>query len=154
MANWINYWTGDTMDREVTHVPLNHTAANKFYERGVRPGDTVFVLSFRNGDLFIVARLVVAEIVGQSAAEQQLGHDLWQAKDHLIAVPGRSTAVRNDAIVPDNRMSDIGFIDKSGARSHPKRNNGKVEPQTFRHIRQIDSATATLFESVLASPPT
>lgn len=151
--NWIQYWTGDTVDDNLGPDPLNHTADNAFRKKGVEPGDTIFVLSFRNGNLYVVGRLVVAEILDQKPAERKLGQRLWKAKDHVIGEPGRSTPVRDDAIVPPDRIDEIGFLDDSGARSHPKRNHGKLEPQTFRHTRRIDSSTAALFEDVLASHP-
>ena len=156
MAFFTHYWARDTF--KDNHLSagnavgdeLLHTAGNHFRSRGVIFGDTVYVISYHNGTLYVVARLAVESIVNQAKARAMLGYDLWQARDHVIAQKGSSSPTRFDRTIDRQAMRDIEFISSDGSVVQPAKNrHGAIDPQTFRGVREITPATAALFDTRL-----
>lgn len=157
MAYFTHYWKGSTFESTKNDVPLgrntgflDHTAGEQFKSRGVQRGDTVYAITFKSGELFVVGRLIVDQILGQREAQRLLTYELWEASEHLIGDSTKLTTMRFDAVVPDAKVAAIRFLDRDGARSAPARNRrGGIDPQTFRGVRQITEPTARLFDDVL-----
>lgn len=123
--------------------------------RDVGPGDTVYVVNFFRGELYVVGRLVVDQIVNRAQAEHILGTtDLWEAREHVIGRKGDSTFMRFDAVIPAAQLPQIEFVASDGSIHPPARNrHGAVDPQAFRGVREITRKTAKLFERCLAQQP-
>jgi hypothetical protein len=77
-------------DREA----LEHSASNEFRARGVTPGDLVYVVTVRNGQLYVGASLVVGQLLGQRAAERALRGGLWTHWQARRARANRSRGLR------------------------------------------------------------
>jgi len=153
MSFFTHYWSGETFKR-LAQTPggdLDHTAGNQF--NGVMPGDTVYVISFFGGVLYVVGRMTVERVATREEAIAVLGtSDLWDAKQHVIAKQGTSSRERFDVPISQSDVWTIEFIDSNGAVVPPKRNrHGRVDPQTFRGVREITAPTASLLDSYLDS---
>jgi len=155
MAYWTHYWTNDTFryEAEFGRDELVHTADNVFRQRGVAPGDVVYVVTNLKGTIYLIGRMVVDRVLDQQAAEKLFGLDVWQADDHLIAREPMSKC-RYNVTVPFRKLKDIEFItdtgldvikfdQRVGADPHT------VDRQTLRGVREITASTAGLFDSLL-----
>ena len=71
-----HYWTNETVAAHQASgfegIPLVHTAGNLFEPRGVKAGDKVFVVTVRQGDLFLIGRMVVDRVVATLDAIAQI----------------------------------------------------------------------------------
>ena len=153
MSFFTHYWTGETFKREAQGPvgDMVHTAGNQFTSRGVMPGDTVYVISFLHGVLYVVGSLAVDLIVPKAKARVILGtSDLWSADEHVIAKKGGSSRARFDSPISQSDIQEVEFIGSDGSVLPPKRNrHGQIDPQTFRGVREITATTASQFDSYL-----
>lgn len=147
-----HYWTNKTWcDR--SHWPgglLSHTADNRFKQRGVTSGDSVYVITVQQGRFFLLCRLTVNCICNQHKAEQILKNcKLWAANDHVIA--SSATPKRFDFEVPTTITEKLLFT--SSGHSHPLKfkSPGKLDQQTLRGVRELEPASARLLDELL--PP-
>ena len=95
MASFTHYWEGNTCDAMFADGldgdTLDHAADKLFTQRGVGPGDKIYVVNNLRGNLVLIGRLEVDKIVSQAEAERVLGdNNLWDAPEHVIAKPGTS----------------------------------------------------------------
>lgn len=149
MTAWTHYWKRRTAEAPRSG-PLDHTASNRFRSRGVKKGDTIYVISFWDGTLRILGRLDVDLIVDQAQAERIRGEDLWPAYDHVLAKPGSATMF-GSSVVPDLDLAKVEFMKADGTTvGVTYKREGKVEPQSFRsEVREITKKTARLFDQLL-----
>src|SRR5687767_4323188 len=88
MRFFTHYWTNQTWEeqRPIGHgEPLLHTASNTFRQRGVEPGDCVYVLTVSRGVLFLGGKMIVESVADQQTAEHARQDSLYEARDHLLA---------------------------------------------------------------------
>ncbi|WNG61376.1 hypothetical protein F0U59_46715 [Archangium gephyra] len=100
MTAYLNYWSNFQLDAEWDE-PLDHIAGNQLEK--VKPGDVVWVVSFSEGRLWLMGRVVVKEVTTQHRAAKKLGKkpsELWNAKWHVLAVPGTEQWVKRVDITP------------------------------------------------------
>jgi hypothetical protein len=155
VRTWTHFWSAEAVaaSTAIATSMFDHSASNQFRDRGVAPGDAVFGISYVDGDLHVIGRLTVDKIVDQATAEHLLPYEPWMAADHVISAPQTCTAMHYDRIIGGAQMGQISFVLASGGVGGVKhRRDGKVEPQSFRGVREITPGTARLFESVLATP--
>ncbi len=157
MAFFTYYWNREQLlanleefEQTGSTSPLGYTGGSGFASRQVSQGDVLYVLNWHEGELWVLGRMTVGRVLKRAEAQAELG-DIFDANEHVLAQPGHATLRVFDAIIDDDEdLDSIGFLDRSGARSHPKRNErGEIEPQTFRNVRQITEDTAELFDTYL-----
>jgi hypothetical protein len=103
------------IERRAQHAnrTLCHTANRQFRARGVVPGDRVYVVAVREGELLLIGRLSVERVVGQREAERRLGHDdVYEAPDHLL---GHGSSLELDRVVPDASAATLDRVLERGA---------------------------------------
>ena len=155
MRYWTHYWTPGAVSGSASMgISLcDHTASNQFLDRGVAVGDAVFVITYADGDLRVLGRLIVERVVDYAAAQRLLPYEPWQAADHLISSAQNCTKLSFSTSIDPTNFQQIEFVRASGALTGIKnRRDGSVEPQSFRGVREITPGTARLFEQALASP--
>ena len=154
---WTHYWKNQTVENREQREPgtggLGHTADNSFKKRGVKPGDSVYVVSVPEGKVQLIGLLVVDRILNQRQINSYFGEEVWVAADHLVAREPVAEC-RFDVFVPVRDLGKINFITAKGldgikfdqrVGANPK----TVDRQTLRGIRKITADTAALFESLL-----
>jgi hypothetical protein len=158
MTNFTHYWTATTLaaQRAISRPGerLEHCAGNLFRARHVRHGDRVYIVSFSRRDLRLVARMTVDRIVSESEAYRilQPSYGLWEADEHVLALPGSDTEIHFDLLVPAKSVAAIRFLGADGTSNPPAVNrNGNVDPQTFRGVREITPSTAAAFDRLLGA---
>lgn len=146
---WTHYWKNDTWDQE-TDEPLDHAASNVFRSRGVASGDRVYVVTVRDGHLYLGGVIAVDAVVGQAEAERRLGNSsIWAADDHVIARdPG--------PFVRDRQMADevaraLRFLPNGEPMVFKE---GAIDTQTMRGVRELAPESAALLDRELDEEPT
>ena len=83
VAIWTHYWKREMVEQgEGTFV--GHSASGMFRQRGVQPGDRLYVVSVSGGRLRIVGRLDVEDVVSQQRANELFGRPVWEGEEHVI----------------------------------------------------------------------
>jgi hypothetical protein len=123
---------------------LDHTASDQFRSHGVQPGDRVYVVAMREGQLLLIGRIAVERVVDQDEAERHFGRPVYEARDHLI---GHGTPVRLDRVVPESIAR--GIERESGKRLKIDPTRYAVDVLSLRTTGRITSASAELLDSVL-----
>lgn len=161
MRYWTYYWgnkqvTGDIKEFEETGVfyPLEYAAGSRFDAAGISVGDTLYILNWMDGALFVLGRMRVGEMYDRAEAERRFGDAVYDAPEHISAEPGTATLEVFDSFLPELDLDDIEFLAPDGSTRAPKRNDrGEIEPQSFRNVREVTAGTASLFDSILGFDP-
>jgi hypothetical protein len=156
MAAWTHYWRKDTVAREREAVDagersdlLDHAASNAFRRRGVTAGDDLYVISFSDGELYVIGHMLIDRVVGHDEARRALDYKPWAADDHALARRSGATRFHFDAVVPEDRMKDVAFVAPDGTVGVARDHRGNPDPQTFRGVREVTPSTARLFDGLL-----
>lgn len=154
MTAFTHYWKNDTFEQMRANgsegEPLNHTAGNTFANAGVKKGDTVYVITVIKGDLFLVGRMTVSQIVHSDAeAERLLGSDVWSADDHLIATESECTPMEFRRRVPIETVQKLRFEAKEGPKPLTFKSPGGLDQQTLRGVRKLTRPSVGLLDSIL-----
>ncbi len=142
---WVNKWLEH---KAVTEGEvLCHDAGNQFRTRGIKRGDFVYVVTVREGDLYLMGRLQVGEVCSLARATANLGPDLWDANDHLIAESGSETPMRADGKVASEVAKLLTFVTSDGKDDlgHP------VEHMKLRTVRELDRDSADRLDQLFGS---
>lgn len=89
MQQWAQkYWRDDAQARGDEGAPFNHTASNQFGPRGLQSGDRLYVVGIDAGELLLIGRMDVGNVVRTSEARRLLGSsDVYPSEWHAIARP-------------------------------------------------------------------
>ena len=142
--HFLAYWTPRTVDRQLEdNDNLRHSASNQF--RHVRPGDTVWIVTVRQGTLRFVTRIVVERITSQAGAAEELGcwrDDLWDATHHIIAEVGTELPIYDCDI--HHLAATLRFKSKAGKDRLILGPDGEVNAQQLQTMRWLWPEAAEL----------
>jgi hypothetical protein len=152
--SWIRYWSRSTATGAEGRA-IDHVASDQFHDAGVDVGDWIYVITYRDGLLYVMTSMIVGHLVDRERAEEILGHThLWEARWHVIARPETVRRATLAAALTDTETAAIVFLGRDGKRASPARNrHGSIDPQTFRTVRRVDPATAAMFKRLLDENP-
>jgi serine/threonine protein kinase len=146
--HWLLYWRPDTVDKH--SGCLDYAASGQFAKRGVQPGDVVWIVTAREGILFLVGRLSVGSVVDGERAEERLGRgDLWDAEAYALAEPGSAESLVNISLT--ECVEQLEFASTSSPRLTLK--HGLVNAQQLQAMRQVVPAAARLLTLVYSLRP-
>lgn len=116
--HFTHYWSRRSCDYYMSigqeGLPLDHTAGSRFMERTVSINDFVYVVTTREGELFLIGKMQVGEIVfSDEEAKARIGYEPWSAPQHLIAKS--CTPMRFDRPVPLEATRSLRFIGPVGS---------------------------------------
>jgi hypothetical protein len=141
MADFTTYWLPAQVTTNVGHA-IEHIADN--YLGQVRPGDTVWIVNVKKGELFLVGRIVAAEIVDKATARRRLGYAPWDATHHVLCSRRDAETAR---LVPLGKVAwDLTFESDTSERLTPRA--GKVYGQQVRRPRRLTPAAAALLRRI------
>jgi hypothetical protein len=143
-----HYWSNATWD-SLVELEIDHTASEMFLDRGVDDGARLFIVTIKNGQLFLGSRLLVDRVVGLAKARKIFGPDVWEAKDHVIA--RKAQPFRRDLRVPTEVVRELSFIGKNPRLVMKK---GRLDQQTLRGVRELTDESALLLEGLLQAAET
>ena len=158
MSNYFtHYWKNETCDdmekRNYQGKPLTHTANDEFCAFGnhcVKEEDYVYVVTVKDGELILVAKIEVEDVTNQIQAAKELKttpDELWEAKDHII---GKSCIpIDFHRGVPTDITEELEFESPSGPKRLKFVAPGKLDQQTLRGVRQLTSDSVEILEEWL-----
>ncbi len=65
--------------------PLCYAAGSRFARRGIEPGDFVYIVAVRQGQLYLLGKMQVGKIVSKDEVRRILGAEPYDLPEHLIA---------------------------------------------------------------------
>jgi hypothetical protein len=142
----LSYWKPETADVNLQGgYSLNHSASNQYWR--VHVGDTVWIVTVRDGDLYLLGRILVAEVTDQQGAIRAFQTtDLWRADFHILAEPETDEVIRE---IPIAQLAPrLRFRSRAG-NDRLAVVDGKVNPQQLQTMRVLTSDAATLLEIAL-----
>lgn len=154
---YTHYWKNETWnynrERSNDGTLLIHTAGNQFRRRGVKPGDTVYVVTNLNGEFYICGKLIVDGIYNAKKAAKLLGCkpiDLWEADEHIVAA--QATPTNFHLKVPNSLARTLLFeYGKNQLQSLIFDAKGNLDNQTLRGVRKLPSESAVKLDRLLPS---
>jgi hypothetical protein len=154
MTAFTHYWKNDTFEQMRANgqegKPLDHTAGNSFANARVKKGDAVYVITVITGELFLVGRMTVSQIVHSDAeAASLLGYDVWSADDHLISTDSECTPMKFRRRVPTELVQELRFETKEGSKPLTFKSSGGLDQQTLRGVRKLTRSSAGVLDSIL-----
>jgi hypothetical protein len=149
-------WTRDEFERHRARGSTSFRSAgcNQFCDRGVKIGDSLYIISFFDGHLHLLGRLDIARMCSAAEAPRMANDfefDFSWAADWVFADPERSSPKFFDLVVPAAAVRSIRF---AGDRPPKFRGDGpdaEPDPQTFRGVRPLTETTVRQFDELLSS---
>lgn len=154
----VRYWTchwqfrlwRDDINREFELI--DGSGSNKFRERGVTPGDFVYIVSLSDGHLYLGGRMPVKRIVSRVEAVRILGtENLYDADEWVIDEDRSGTPLhlhrrlapevtrQIQCIMADGSERGLFFVDEDN-----------LDVQATRGVRQLTPESAELFDRIIA----
>ncbi|MBA1148270.1 hypothetical protein H0Z60_14535 [Ectothiorhodospiraceae bacterium WFHF3C12] len=148
-GTWRERATGSSFDEKY----LRYAASDKFRQRGIEPGDRLYVANVNKGLLYIGGFILIDAIVDAAEASLRLGipvRRLYPRHDYAIADRSHLQLFRSRLVVPDHVVDALRFENGSRGPVPPKRNRkGGLDPQTMRSIRRLVAGHEKLLDAVL-----
>jgi hypothetical protein len=135
--------------------PIAWAASDGFAARGVSVGDTVYLVHYENREVFVGARLRVAEVLTEEQARQRLDPEgLWDARDYVLAAPGTEEQLNPDRIVARDLLRQLVFIRPSDGSDSGIRfdSDGAANQQALRTVRQMTADSARMLDELIDGP--
>jgi hypothetical protein len=154
----VRYWTCHWQfrlwrdDVNTEFEPIDGSGSNKFGERGVAPGDFVYIVSLSAGHLYLGGRMPVKRIVSRDEAIRIFGTDNLYDNDEWVVDEDKSgtplhlhrrlaPAVTKQivCIMADGSERGLCFVDESN-----------LDNQATRGVRQLTPESAELLDRIIA----
>lgn len=144
-----HYWSNETCDDAVERgfegKPLKHTADNMLARAS--SGDVVYVVTVRNGKLFLLGRMVVEEIIDYEEACERLDYDPWEAEFHAIASSSTPMAIDNE--IPVKTVKKLRAVRADEIRPLKFVDHERLDRQALRGVVEITPESADLLDDFL-----
>ncbi|MCG3199129.1 MAG: hypothetical protein GHCLOJNM_03638 [bacterium] len=137
-------WSLDTADWEQDlGTVLNHIAGQQL--KRVAAGDTVWIVTHRDGAVSLRGRIVVDAVTDFDGACERLGTtDLWESDYHLIAEPGTEEPL--DDIPLEENVALLRFNSKKDRFTVEK--DGRVDYHQMQTMRELTPESAELLQKI------
>ena len=137
---WFAYWRPEQLQDVLRSGLLNHIGSNQL--KRVPIGDRIWIVGSKQGRLYTIGYIVVANHLSRSEAGRRLRYKPWDARWHTIVPDADAiTPLEVDltAIAPRLR-----FVSTESTKLSIR--DGRVDAQQLRTLRNLTSATASLVE--------
>ena len=140
------YWSPETADDVLSRKrPFDHAASDQLWRTS--PGDTIWAVTVRNGDLFLLGKLYIDEVTNRMGAITRIGAtSVWGNKKHYAIAPPNQ-------IEPMKQVSITNIADKLRFEATSKerrqlnlRGGGKVNAQQLQTMRILEDSTVGLLK--------
>src|SRR5262249_24755923 len=141
-----HYWDNDTWREEQARgdegYPVGEFYSNQFMDRGLGSADVVYIVTVRQGVLYVLCRLEVERVEPRGNPEGR-----W----HETAIARRPTATPRhfDNQAPVEVTRDLHSISSAGVTDLKFTPDGKLDQQTLRIMRELRPESAALLDDVI-----
>jgi len=147
MARFYTYgWQYTEARNEPEGEPLAHAAGSRFTSRGIEPGDIVYIVAVHQGMMHLLGKMAVGAIVGKDEARRIFGAEPYDAPEHLIASACTTARLK---VVPAEVARELRFVSRSGSDALVFREDGTLDPQTLRGIRELEGESSERVDTLL-----
>jgi len=154
MNYFTHYWKNETWEKNRnSNFPgtlLEHLSGNDFHKCNIKIGDVGYVVTIKEGLLYLCGKLIVGKYCGINEAARITGlkpEQLWQADEHIIA--SEATAMLWDLRVPLVITKQLEFFDGSKTKRLTFESKDRLDRQTLRVIRKLTPHSAALLDTLL-----
>lgn len=151
-TDFLAYWKPGTVDAEKLTGPVDHAGSAQFGR--VKPGDTVWMVTTRDGRLFLVTSIAVGHVTSREGAAELLGtsaSNLWDAEHHIVAAKGTSREIAEFDI--QHIAAQLRFVSSSGHDRLTIGEDGIVYAQQLQTMRVLSPASAQLLSEESDATP-
>lgn len=130
---------------------LDHAVGSEFEERGVSPGDYLYILHLYRKQVYVLTRLQVDRITSQYEATQHFlcqAGDIRQGEQHVIASP---SPLYFDKALSQDQFTSVRYFSKTHSKfvKFKIAKNGGPDPMSLRGVHEIPLSNARMLDSVL-----
>lgn len=159
MKYFTHYWKNSTWDdnrqANFSEYAVKHISGNDLSKCGISVGDTVFIITVKEGRLFVSGKLIVGKFCNREDAAKEMNcktSDIWDAREHIIASSYTTTTLTHwNLEVPLEITKQLRFISGSEIKSPFFTTKTELDKQTLRKPRQLTFESAKKLDEVLAS---
>jgi hypothetical protein len=146
--HFLSYWKPETAAANLQNGgSLNHAASNQYHR--VSAGDTVWIVTVRDGQFILLGAIHVSCVTdGSHAAKSLATNALWDADFHLLTIAGSSHPIQD--IIITRLAPRLRFLSRAG-NDHLIISNGKVNPQQLQTMRVLTPDSVTLLQEALTN---
>ena len=144
-CHWqFRYWRAD-INQE--WAPLRSSGSNSFHKRGVSVGDTVYIISLSEGQLYLGGRMVVQRIVSRAEAVRLLNSDnLYDAE---VDAEESGTLLHLHRRLAPALTKQLRFVSSAGPKRPLFVSQTELDNQTTRGVREITAESAALLDRII-----
>jgi len=147
MARFFTHgWQYAEARKEGEGEPLCHAAGSRFSSRGIKSGDSVYVVAVHRGKLYALGKMQVGKIVTKDEARRILGMEPYDAPEHVIASACTQARLTE---VPTTVAKELRFISGSRKESLAFREEDLLDGQAVRVVRELDAESASRLDELL-----
>src|ERR1051325_6447708 len=142
---FLQYWKRKQVDREIAigHA-LDHSGSEQLNK--LSPSDIAWIVTVRPpGQLHLVGRLAVGEIIGYEEAKKRFGSNVWEAEYHAVSKLGTEEPITELSLM--SIADSLRFISKTD-RDRLEIVAGKVDGKQLQTIRELTSESAIAIERI------
>lgn len=159
MKYFTHYWKNKTWEdnrkADFSNQAVKHISGNDLRKVGMSVGDTVFIITVKEGKLFVAGKLTIGKFCSRTEAAKEMDcspSKLWDAKEHIIASNYTETPPKNwDLKVPLDVTKQLLFISGKEIKSLKFISDSELDQQTLRKPRQLTFESAQKLDEVLNS---
>lgn len=146
------HWQNRNWSYDRNSGQLRSSGSNRYRERGVSPGDRVYVISLIDGQFFLGGRMTVSRIMTRPEAVAELECDeLFDTTDWVIDDTDTGTEFKPRRRLAPELTRSLRFLSrKSGPIPPFFVSDTHLDVQATRGVRELASESADLLDRVIA----
>lgn len=150
-----HYWNRESWENPRSRGGNLKWLASSLWERaGVKPGDPIYPVTFRDGHMYLLGRMTVDRVVTRPAAIQLLGaNDIWEAPLVAIGRPEGTTDLNYSRSLPLEIVRQLRF-DSAGEARPLVFVGDELDQQTLRGVRRLTPESVDLLDEALTEAAT
>lgn len=133
--------------------PLRSAGSSRFEERGVSPGDFVYIVSLSEGLLHLGGRMIVGHLTDRDQAVLELENDnLIDHPEWIIGLPENGTPLDLHRRLDSDLTKQLEFVSPDGSRRRLVFiTDDRLDNQATRGLQELTRESAGLLEQIIAA---
>jgi hypothetical protein len=149
---WTTHWRFRNWPQDYDGKPLRRTAGDSFGKRDISIGDTVYIISLNDGQLYLGGRLVVKQIISRQKAIKLYDDKLlYPAKEWVVALEHSGTPFDPHRRLSPKLTKQLRFVTKSDRSKELFFISGttRLYNQATRGVRELTGHSAALLDRII-----
>ncbi len=127
------------------------SGSNNFHKRGVSVGDSVYIVSLSEGQLYLGGRMIVTEIISRQEAVRRWKEDnLYDAEEWIVGLEESGTLLDLNRRLAPALTKQLRFESKKGPKEPFFDSDSKLNNQATRGVRELTRESATILDHIIA----